>query len=350
MKDILFIAKMSEFKNENSSNRYYFLEYLKQKSNIMVLDDTNILLDLWFKTNYHFKPDVIIYYFLSKGERLMKISISDFKNTIQKLAIPSVMIFEDSHYIKTVNKLYNFYKFDYFIQLYSNLHTINLLKEHNIAFKQWNHYINTDIFKNFEIDKEYDFLFYGYINSNIYPLRTKVYKVLQQLQITHPNIKINIIDHISYSKDVIDLPKQQQLAELINKSRFSFSTSSIYDLFLKKYIEIPLCGTTLIGNIPIGYEAMLKNKIIEIDENQSLDEIKNVILNAYNNEYFDTELNATFLTRELKENYSYEKGYLDLNNIVSSITKEVERTKFNSYRVSSKTKNMVFSINNYNLK
>jgi len=114
MKNILIIAKLSEFKNENSPNRYHFLKYLEQKSNIMLLNDkSNTTLNNWLKMNkYNFKPEIIIYYFLSKGKRFTQIAIPDFKSSARLFNIPFVMIFEDSHYFDLVYKLYNFYKND----------------------------------------------------------------------------------------------------------------------------------------------------------------------------------------------------------------------------------------------
>ena len=187
MKNILIIAKLSEFKNENSPNRYHFLKYLAEKSNIMLLDDTtSCSLNNWLKINKStFYPDIIIYYFLSKGERFTKIAIPDFKTSVKQLNIPSVMIFEDYHYTDLVNELYKFYKFNYFIQLGYNSTVIDKLTQSNIPFELWDQYIDTNKFKNRSTNIKYDFLFYGYVNHKIYPLRTKIYEVLKQLQKTH---------------------------------------------------------------------------------------------------------------------------------------------------------------------
>ena len=44
-------------------------------------------------------------------------------------------------------------------------------------------------------------------------------------------------------------------------------------MFLKKYQEIILCGTKIIGNIPTGYSDVLKGHIYEIDKNDNDKEI-----------------------------------------------------------------------------
>ena len=321
MKNILFIAKLSEFKNENSPNRYFFLKYLEEKPNIMLLNDkSNNSLKKWLNINKNlFNPQIIIYYFLSRGERLTKIAITDFKTTVKEVNIPSVMIFEDSHYFDLVYKLYNFYEFNYFIQLGYNSNVIDKLTQCNIPFELWDQYIDTNKFKNRDIDIKYDFLFYGFVDSNIYPLRSKIYKVLKELQKSHPHIRIKIIEHGSYNKSIINVPTQEDLSLLLNQSRFSFATSSIYNLFLKKYIEIALSGTTIIGNIPTAYKALLNNKIINIDFNATSLQIKNIILNTYNNNYFYIELNSSSLTNIFKTCYNYDTGYDKLNTIVDNI-------------------------------
>lgn len=322
MKKILIVAKISEFKNENSSNRYFFLKYLSEKPNIMLLDDIDTTsLDIWLKSKYNvFRPDIIIYYFLSRGDRFMNISIKDFKTTIKKIKkVPTAMIFEDSHYTEMVNRLYKNNGFDYFIQLGNNTKILDALKQYNIPYKVWNQYIDLNKFKNYDVEKEYDFLFYGHVDPNIYPLRTRIYNVLQEILYTNPEIKVKIIKHGSYDKNVLDLPTQEDLSILLSKSRFSFATTSMYDLFLKKYIEIPLSGATIIGNIPTDYHQLLNDKVIVIKDDYSFREIKQILLDAYNNKYFKVEINSTDLSRNLRSNYGYETGYNDLNNIVDNI-------------------------------
>ena len=321
MKNILIIAKMSLFQNENSPNRYYFLKYLEQKPNIGVLNDvsSNSIIQ-WIQING--KPDIIIYYFLSKGVSLINIDLPDFLSSKQKYNIPCAMIFEDSHYTEIVNNLYNKYNFDYFIQLGYNKSVINKLLYYKIPYKLWNQYIDTTKFINHihdNTEKKYDFLFYGYTNPKIYPLREKIYKVLKQLQTTHKHIRIKIIEHGSYKKNILQLPTRENLSVLLSESRFSFATSSKYDLFIKKYIEIPLSGATVIGNIPTNYKDLLKNNIITMDIDASLLKIKQIILDAYNKKYIYIERNNNKFSQLLGAKYNYKRGYMDLNNIVSNI-------------------------------
>lgn len=332
MKNILFIAKMSKFETQNSPNRYYLLKFLEEKPNIKVLNDIpSNRLSYWIQT--HGKPDIIIYYFLSNNNSLINIDIIDFLSVKKRYNLPCAMIFEDYHYTDRVYELYNKYQFDYFIQLGYNESVVNKLKHYYyIPFKLWNQYIDITKFTNRHYDskkKIYDFLFYGYVDASIYPLRAKIYHVLKNLKITHKHINIKIIQHGNYNKNILKLPTQEELSSLLNQSRFSFATSSNYDIFVKKYIEIPLSGATIIGDIPSGYRELLKNNIIVLNKNASIVEIKKAILNAYNKKYSHVEKNNGKFSQLLKAKYSYYRGYNDLNNIVSDILSSEPKTSKN---------------------
>lgn len=324
MKNILFIAKMSLFEDEISPNRFYFLNYLANKPNIKILDDNpSNNLSSWLEEHKSsFKPDIIVYYFLTRLQHLLKIELEDFDSARQKYRIPSIMVFEDSHYTKLVNAAYKYYKFEYFIHLNKNSNVISRLNQYNIPVYTWNQYIDVSKFNsnNVSQEKEYDFLFYGMVNEEVYPLRFKLYNALKELQETHKDIRIKIIEHGGeYNKNLNPLPCQEELSKLIGKSRFSFSTSSMYDLFVKKYVEIPLSGATLIGNIPSNYEDLLNNNIIIVNKHMSLPSIKERLINAYEGKYIHIENNLKTFADKLKKIYNYNSGYHDLNFMIEYI-------------------------------
>jgi len=323
MRNILFIAKFNKFGQENSPNRFHFLNFLTTKNNIQILnDDTNISLVNWIDKST-WKPDIIIYYFLSScKKKWLSIDISDFDNS--KLTAKKMFIFEDSHYIKELLYLYKKYKFDKFVQLGYNIQVTSKLKEYRIPYVLWNHYIDLSKFKIYNVKKEYDFLFYGFTDPKIYPLRYKIYQALKILQ-QNTHMRIKFIEHPGYIEKNHTLPINEKLSIEINKSRFCFATSSIYNIFTKKYIEIALSGTTIIGNIPSGYGMLLHGNIIEIknsnnhknmmffNKEQTVNDIKNILKDAYYNNYINIENKRLQLTIKMREMYGYEKGYEDLN-------------------------------------
>lgn len=227
-----------------------------------------------------------------------------------------------------------------------NKSVINNLNQNKIPYKLWDQFVDINQFKDYDLKKNYDFLFYGYVDPNIYPLRSKIYNVLKELQLSHPHIRIRIIEHGSYNKNIISVPTQKDLANLINQSRFSFATKSIYDLLLKKYIEIPLSGSTIIGDIPSDYERLFKNKIIELKSHFSNNNIKQILLNAYNNKYDYIEKKTNILSKILRNNYSYQVGYNKLNCIVDDILKDSKDSN-KKPKSNIKRHTFVFSINKY---
>ena len=59
------------------------------------------------------------------------------------------------------------------------------------------------------------------------------------------------------------MPKNEELSKIINESRFTMVSSSFTTILLKKYMEVPMSGSTMIGDIPPDYPE-LKGKMIEI--------------------------------------------------------------------------------------
>lgn len=312
--NILIIAKLTLFEKQNSSNRFNFLNFLNTKNNIKVIEDSSdIIIDGWIIEN-NWNPDIILYYFLSHLPVWLDINIKNFKN----INIKKYMIFEDCIYTDEIKMLYNKYNFSNVLIPTYNDNITTFFNNNNITYVLFGYYIDTNIFKKINnIENKYDILYYGTQYLPVYPLREKIYKVLKKLQ-SNSKYKIQIIEHKSYDKNTFKLPMDEELCMLINQSRFCISTSSKYDLLLKKYIEIPLCGSTIIGNIPSKYTNELSGKMVNIDFNANENEIEKIILEALENKYIDEENNTSLLTTHMKNNYSFDIGYKNLCNICNN--------------------------------
>ena len=312
--NILIIAKLELFNTQNSSNRLNFLNFLKTKNNIVLIEDSvSININNWI-IEKRWKPDIILYYFLSASDTWLNINIKSIKN----VNIKKYMIFEDCTYVDTIKKVYNKYNFSKVLIPSYNISINNFFNSFKINYCLFGHFIDTNIFKKLNnIDKKYDILYYGAHFLPVYPLRDKIYKVLKKLQ-SNNNYNIKIIEHVSYNKNVFKLPMDEELCLLINQSRFCISTSSIYDILVKKYIEIPLCGTTTIGNIPSKYKNQLSGKMININFNANENEIEKIILDALENKYINEENNSELLREHMKNTYSFESGYIKLCNICNN--------------------------------
>ena len=310
-KNILIIAKLDQFKLQPSDNRVLLLEFLSNKKNIKVINDSEkISLKRWInkaKKRIKWEPDIIIYYFLSRAKEWTTINIRDFNKAVPH--IKRYMIFEDHHYSDIVVPLYKKYKFTKLIKptrhINSEIDYINA----NISFDIWGFYVNPDVFYNRGLPKKYDLLLYGFIN-NWYPLRAKMKEVLLFLK-QKTGLRIKIIDHPGYYNEelVAQLPRNEQLSILLSESRFTLISSSYFRLLLKKYYEVPM---TIIGDIPETYMDLLDNKVIDLPFDASHNVIIKIIMRALNGDFIDIENSSQKWGQQLCLDLTYETSYKNL--------------------------------------
>ena len=135
---------------------------------------------------------------------------------------------------------------------------------------------------------KYDLLLYGFINKYGYPLRVKFIEVLQFLS-ERSNLRIKHIPHPGYYSGALNkMPKNEELSKIINESRFTIVLLHLNNYILKKYLEVPMSGSTMIGDIPSDYPE-LKGKIIEIKRDATHDNIVQTIKKSFENEYLEIE-------------------------------------------------------------
>ena len=311
---------MDLFKEQPSFNRVDLLNFLSKKANIKIMNDKEgQTLKNWInktKKRVKWQPDIIIYYFLSRQDKWTTISLSDFNKTATNL--PRYMIFEDWHYIDIASNLYKKYNFTLLLKPENKNTLENIYKSKNINVKKWGFYIDNTKFKMRKLENgfKYDILLYGFINKIAYPLRVKFIEVLQFLK-ERSNLRIKYIAHPGYYKAGLDkLPKNEELSKIINESRFTLVSSSIQQLCLKKYIEVPTSGSTMIGDIPSDYPE-LQDKMIEIKNDADHDTIIQTIKNCFENKYIAIEKESRRYGLMLSKTKNFECAYSELNTIVS---------------------------------
>lgn len=317
MKNILFVCKITQCKTQPSNNRVKLLEFLeKNYDNIKLLDDlpNSSLKDKIenYETKENWSPDVIIYYFISRWSSWINIQLPDF--TTYRKDIDRYMIFEDHHYAKDVIQLYNKYNFKMLIKPNTHIHTEKIYRQYNVNFNIWGFYIDSELFKDYKLPKKYDILLYGCV-SDFYPLRKKMYSIMKFLQ-ARTKYKIKIIEHSGYvdKKKAEALPKNSELSKIINESRFTLVSSSMFHVYVKKYLEVPMSNSTIIGDIPGDYKDKLKENIIEVPFNSTEKQLLEVMLNAIKNKYLDIE-NKNY-GEEVRKNHSFYKAYEDLMKLL----------------------------------
>lgn len=106
------------------------------------------------------------------------------------------------------------------------------------------HFINQEVFKDYQQNKEYDYLLMGNTVGGFYPLRRKVEERMKNIpgfvQHAHPGY-----DHKNYNEK--DFFVGHRYAEEINKAKIFFTCDSIFHYSLMKYFETLACKTLLLA-------------------------------------------------------------------------------------------------------
>ena len=316
--NILWVAKMGMFRQENSTNRYELLNHLDKYENIRVVNDLKQR-DLKRKiaefTRQGWKPDAVIYYCVSYAEKWRDIAIKNFIG----IKCRKLLFFEDFHYHKLVIEMYKKYEFDGLLHPLKHRILDGIYRQLGLKVYNYGFFINGVNFKDWGVKKDIDILMYGYIHPTMYPLRHKIKQVLDWI-IKNTQYKIKIINHPGYQDKAIllDLPREATLSKLIARSRFAIATGSIRKITVKKYMEIPMSGTIVIGDIPPDYDGVLRGNVVELMQEMSLNDIARIILDACAGKY--NHLNGKSELQEyMLKNHSFDASYHKLNEIIAKV-------------------------------
>lgn len=169
-------------------------------------------------------------------------------------------------------------------------------------------YINTEVFKDLDIEKEYDIFLYGtrHFECKSNPPINSVFEghltnMKRRLNVDTLPEKIcfyefrarvmNLIENSNRYKVLCTPDKEKiiewrpqirnhDLAREINRAYLSLSTKTGVDKCMMKYIEISACGTGLIGDIPTDYKELFQDNIVDINDDMTDTEILDKISKA----------------------------------------------------------------------
>ena len=326
---------------KNNNNIAYFIN-----NNSHLFDSITItIFQLYISQNINFNNfDIISYNNLNEIKNYELIIIDMFSiyrsNKYTKNIIESILyklkskcnklgiFFRDLH-----NRTFNFYNILNNDDNYSNLDIF--LKEYKIDF-------GISIYNNFELDiiknktklniyhlplipmiepvsniihnKDIDILFYGCKINIYYPLRDKIYNILNTHYKKKSNLNIIILDEYNnYKCDT------NYTYNLIKRSKYCISCNSIYDYNVLKNFEIVFNDSIIIGKISTDINYMFNSYIsdnkfyIELNENMTDSTIINIIDNSlinYNNIY-----------KSLREPYNNINNIFNINNFSNNLSK-----------------------------
>ncbi|WP_078555038.1 glycosyltransferase [Bacillus alkalicellulosilyticus] len=231
--NLLFITK--DWSQGLERNTYYLEEELKNLTNLTVSDKDGDLCSI--VKSLATQPDFILL-------NDIRPSRSPSITGISQCNIPIGMIMHDLHYKKELRKqfikenniqyLFTHYR-DMFIKWYPEFHN------RMIWFP---HYVNTNLFKDYQLEKEIDLLMMGCTYPNIYPLRDKIYQTFKAdkrfLLHEHPGY-----NHSSYSDKKFLVG--ERYAKELNRAKIFFTCDSIYRYPIMKYYEVLASNTLLLA-------------------------------------------------------------------------------------------------------
>lgn len=228
---ILFITK--DYSQWITKNYIYFIEKLSEYTEVKVWHDAADIRYILKKLD--FQPDFILLndfrpHMLPKITRLSSINI------------PLGIIIEDLHreieegrkFINE-NNIKNVFSIsrDKFYKSYPNY-------KHDVYW--FPHWVNTDVFKDYGLEKDIDYLLMGAIVQEHYPLRKLIIDKMQNetgfIYNKHPGYK-NIKDNNALIGE--------KYAREINRAKIFFTDGGIYNYPVKKYYEVLACKTLLLA-------------------------------------------------------------------------------------------------------
>lgn len=224
-----------DFSKYISPEFYYLLTEVAKITNLTVWHEPGNIQEIVEKLEV--KPDFIF--------------INEFKETnspeitgLETLEIPFAVLLFDIHYKielrkealrrEKVKHIFVYYR-DKFLEWYP---------EYADRMKWLPKHINTNIFKDYKLPKEIDYLLMGAVHHRVYPLR---YKILQEMN-NQPGFVYH--EHPGYrniEEDEKDVFAGEKYAREINRAKIFLTCNSKYEYVLTKYLEIPACRTLLMA-------------------------------------------------------------------------------------------------------
>ncbi len=142
----------------------------------------------------------------------------------------------------------------------------------NIKFIYLPHHANPEIFYNQYLEKDIDILIAGVVKERNYPLKYRLSELVKKKLDTTYNV--HFLQHPGYNIDDAYTDKiQKEFAYYINRSKLVIACTSTYNYRLGKYVEIPMCGGVIVGDIPYEEQENFRKFVVEVNMEMSDDEI-----------------------------------------------------------------------------
>lgn len=213
-------------------------------------------------------------------------SLENIENKIKNTNLNKVILLHDLHYNMFKNGYVAFFNYCKYlniksvVSIYSDNFEYNIIKAYcdgyNLNLFIIPHLIDESIFKDYKQQKIYDILLYGETRFECYSFRKRIKNLLEN---NYHNFNIKILNNTNeYTKEKLSIE--------INKAYITIATKSSFDYFLMKYIETPLSGSLIAGDIPSqSNDFNLSTNMVILNEKMSDLEILYKLENELSNKY-----------------------------------------------------------------
>ncbi len=156
-----------------------------------------------------------------------------------------------------------------------------------IKFYHIAHCAEKSVFKQYFTPKQYDVLLVGALNANTklgrhYPLRDRMSQLIWKMP---KKYRVGMHQRpFGRQDDAFKNKQAHDFAAAINNTKICITDSGAPNSRFGKYVEIPMCGTVIAGDIPGEDQENFRKFVIEINMNMSDTEIINKLIYYLENE------------------------------------------------------------------
>eukprot|EP00943_MAST-04B_sp_MAST-4B-sp1_P004100 g4100.t1 len=120
----------------------------------------------------------------------------------------------------------------------------------------------TFLFATYDLDRPIDVLLTGRLDPVVYPLRTRLYRLLDKHQ---AEFRIAIVSHPGYAMSYLNAKKHlKQYSNLMKQAKINLVTPSSYRFGVAKFAESQLAGNLIVGDVPDERETYFNSFVVRI--------------------------------------------------------------------------------------
>lgn len=223
---------------------------------------------------------------------------------IKDLPIYKCTTYNEMFNTEKIEQEINDFEFDFVICHHSNEMDLFKTKFPSVMFFHIPHCAEMTVFRPLNINKIYDFVVVGNCSKSTYPLRCRFRDIIIPKLINN-GFKCHIHIHPGYViSNAANENVVKEYVEIINKAKIVLTCSSKYYYLLSKFVEIPMCGTAMVSDMPFDNDELSKY-MITVNMNMKDEEILNKLQQSLHN-YTDLAAKGRtyVMTHRTQEHYA----------------------------------------------